>query len=150
MPALEWDPVEKYWMPRHIRVTDLFWKLCGVNMDKLLAQRNARLASEAVGGSEPGTEDSVREARERWYDNTRIATLRQRRERALRGKQKKQLARLPLDERRHAMAAWIVRTYPAHELFDMDSDSFNRLVWQNLNRLELGLRYEPSPPEPLH
>ncbi|MDF7660711.1 plasmid replication initiator RepA [Erwiniaceae bacterium L1_54_6] len=150
MPALEWDPVEKYWLPRHIRVTDLFWKLCGVNMDKLLAQRNARLASEAVGCSEPGTGDSVREARERWYDNARIATLRQRRERALRGKQKKHLARLPLDERRYAMAAWIIRTYPAHELFNMDSDSFNRLVWQNLNRLELGLRYEPILPEPFH
>ena len=104
-PALEWDPVEKYWMPRHIVLTDRFWQLCGIDMDKFLAERNARLAAEADGIIEPGTHASVRAARQRWYENMRMATLLKRREKAVKEKRRKKLGRLPLDERRSAMAS---------------------------------------------
>ncbi|ORM90295.1 plasmid replication initiator RepA [Pantoea cypripedii] len=144
IPDLEWDPVEKYWMPRHIRLTERFWQLCGVNIDKLLAQRNARLETEGQTHAEPGTMASVREARNHWYENARINTLRQRRKNVVRGKQRKRLALLPLDERRHVMSSWLIRTLPNHELFNMDSDSFDRLVWLNLNYLELGVSHEAS------
>ncbi|WP_264372264.1 plasmid replication initiator RepA [Pantoea ananatis] len=70
-------------MPRHIILTDRFWKLSGVNMDKLLQQRNVRLQALAEGIIEPGTHDSVRAARKRWYENMRMATLLHRREKAV-------------------------------------------------------------------
>ena len=128
-PDLEWDPVERYWMPRHIILTDRFWQLCGVNMDKLLAQRNTRLEAEAEGIIEPGTYDSVRAARRRWYDKMRMATLLYRREKAVKEKRKKHQCKLPLDERRSTMASWLIRTRPNHELMNMDADGFDRLVW---------------------
>ncbi|MFJ5162143.1 plasmid replication initiator RepA [Pantoea sp. NPDC088449] len=150
LPDLEWDPVEEYWMPRHIVLTDRFWQLCGVNMDKLYVQRNERLEAEAEGIIEPGTHDSVRAARQRWYENMRMATLLKRREKAVREKRRKKLGKLPLDERRGAMASWLIRTLPKHELMNTDAEGFDRLVWQCLNQLELGLGYEPAPPDVVH
>ncbi|WP_457183472.1 plasmid replication initiator RepA [Pantoea agglomerans] len=150
MPDLEWDPIEQYWMPRHIILTERFWQLCGVNMDKLLLQRNQRIEAEEEGILEPGTRDSVRAARRRWYEKARIATLLSRREKAVRGKRRNKLGKLPLDERRSTMASWLIRTRPNHELINLDADSFDRLVWQHLNQLELGLGYEPAPPDVVH
>ncbi|WP_010260340.1 plasmid replication initiator RepA [Pantoea agglomerans] len=150
MPDLEWDPIEQYWMPRHIILTERFWQLCGVNMDKLLLQRNQRIEAEEEDILEPGTRDSVRAARRRWYEKARIATLLSRREKAVRGKRRNKLGKLPLDERRSTMASWLIRTRPNHELINLDADSFDRLVWQHLNQLELGLGYEPAPPDVVH
>lgn len=39
-PDLEMDPVTGYCMPRHIVLTDQFWQLCGIDMNKFLAERN--------------------------------------------------------------------------------------------------------------
>lgn len=150
LPELDWDPVEEYYFPRHIVLTDRFWQLCGVNMDKLLLQRNERLEAEADGIIEPGTQDSVRVARRRWYDKMRVATLMKRREKAVREKRRKKLGKLPLDERRSEMAAWLLRTRPNHELMNLDAGAFDRLVWQGLNQLELGLGYDPAPPDVVH
>jgi len=150
LPELEWDPEEQYWMPRHIILTERFWQLCGVNMDKLLQQRNERIEAEEEGLIEPGTHDSVRAARQRWYEKTRMATLISRREKAVREKRRNKLGKLPIDERRSTMASWLIRTRPNHELISLDADSFDRLVWQHLNQLELGLGYEPSPPDVVH
>ncbi|MGC0969444.1 plasmid replication initiator RepA [Pantoea agglomerans] len=150
MPDLEWDPIEEYWMPRHIILTERFWQLCGVNMDKLLLQRNQRIEAQDEGILEPGTRDSVRAARRRWYEKARIATLLSRREKAVREKRRNKLGKLPLDERRSTMASWLIRTRPNHELINLDADSFDRLVWQHLNQLELGLGYEPAPPDVVH
>ncbi|WP_437615447.1 plasmid replication initiator RepA [Erwinia sp. V71] len=150
MPDLDWDPVEKYWMPRHIVLTDRFWRLCGVNMDKLLQQRNQRLEAEADGIIEPGTYASIRAARQLWYHKMRMATLLRRRERAVKEKRKKRLGKLPLDDRRSTMAGWLIRTLPNHELMQLDAAAFDRLVWQSLNQLELGLGYEPAPPDVVH
>jgi hypothetical protein len=147
LPELEWDPIERYWMPRHIRLTDRFWQLCGVNMDKLLAQRNARLA-RGEGSADAGTLNSVREARNHWYEQARQASLRQRRERSAREKRRKCLSLLSLDERRIKMSSWLIKMLPNHELFYMDSDSFNSLVWQHLHLLGHG--YESPIPDKTH
>ncbi|MGC0982796.1 plasmid replication initiator RepA [Pantoea agglomerans] len=121
-----------------------------VNMDKLLLQRNQRIEAQDEGILEPGTRDSVRAARRRWYEKARIATLLSRREKAVREKRRNKLGKLPLDERRSTMASWLIRTRPNHELINLDADSFDRLVWQHLNQLELGLGYEPAPPDVVH
>ena len=145
LPSLKWDPTKKYWMPRHIILTERFWQLCGVNIDKLLYQRNKRLEDELKGNIVPGTYESINIARNRWYEKMYIATIKYRREKATREKRRKKLSVLPLDQRRYIMASWIIRNYPNHILINMDPESFNRLVWKNLNQLKLGLKYEPGP-----
>ncbi|MXP51477.1 plasmid replication initiator RepA [Pantoea sp. SoEX] len=145
LPILKWDPGTEHWMPRHIILTERFWKLCGVNIDKLLYQRNKRLEAELEGIIEPGTYESINTARQRWYEKMRIATLKYRREQATKEKRRKRLNNLSLDQRRYTMASWIINTYPNHVLLNMDPESFNRLVWQNLNQLKLGLKLEPGP-----
>lgn len=115
-------------------------------MDKFLAERNARLAAEADGIVEPGTHASVRTARRRWYENMRMATLISRRDKAPRQKRRKRLSRLPLDDRRNAMAK-LLRERPSHVWRDLPPDDFDRLVWKCLRQLELGLDYEPARPE---
>lgn len=146
-PDLETDPATGYCMPRHIVLTDRFWQLCGIDMDKFLAERNARLAAEADGIIEPGTHASVRAARRRWYENMRMATLLSRREKASRNKRRNRLGKLSLDDRRNAMAK-LLRMRPAHEWMKLSPDEFDRLVWKSLRQLDLGLDYEPAPPVP--
>lgn len=145
-PDLEMDPVTGYCMPRHIVLTDRFWQLCGINMDKFLAERNERLAAEAEGIIEPGTYASVRAARQRWYENMRMATLISRREKASGHKRRKRLSKLPLDDRRNAMAK-LLRNRPAREWLKLTPEDFDRLVWKCLRQLELGLEYEARLPE---
>lgn len=144
-PDLETDLATGYCMPRHIVLTDRFWQLCGIDMDKFLAERSARLAAEMDGITEPGTHASVRAARRRWYENMRMATLLSRREKAASKKRRTWLGRLPLDERRHAVAR-LLRARPAHEWMRLPPEEFDRLVWKSLNQLELGLSYEPAVP----
>lgn len=146
-PDLETDPATGYCMPRHIVLTDRFWQLCGIDMNKFLAERNARLAAEADGIIEPGTHASVRAARRRWYENMRMATLVSRREKASRNKRRNRLGKLSLDDRRNAMAK-LLRMRPAHEWMKLSPDEFDRLVWKSLRQLDLGLDYEPAPPVP--
>lgn len=145
-PDLEMDPVTGYCMPRHIVLTDQFWQLCGIDMNKFLAERNERLAAEADGIIDPGTHASVRAARRRWYENMRMATLISRREKASKQKRRKRLSKLPLDDRRNAMAK-LLRTRPAHVWRNLPTEDFDRLVWKCLRQLELGLDYEPVLPE---
>lgn len=145
-PDLEMDPVTGYCMPRHIVLTDQFWQLCGIDMNKFLAERNERLADEADGIIDPGTHASVRAARRRWYENMRMATLISRREKASKQKRRKRLSKLPLDDRRNAMAK-LLRARPAHVWRNLPTDDFDRLVWKCLRQLELGLDYEPVLPE---
>ncbi|PPI86254.1 plasmid replication initiator RepA [Candidatus Pantoea edessiphila] len=145
LPNLEWDPVQEYWIPRHIILTERFWKLCGANIDKLLYQRNKRLEAESEGILEPGNYLSLRTARKRWYEKMRLATIKHRREKATSEKRRRRLSKLPIDQRRYTMASWIIHNYPNYILLNMDPESFDRLVWQHLNRLRLGLKLEPGP-----
>lgn len=145
-PDLEMDPVTGYCMPRHIVLTDQFWQLCGIDMDKFLAERNERLAAEADGIIEPGTHASVRSARRRWYENMRMATLISRRDKASRQKRRKRLSKLSIDDRRNAMAK-LLRARPVHEWKTLPPKDFDRLVWKCLRQLDLGLDYEAVLPE---
>ncbi|PPI88318.1 replication initiation protein (plasmid) [Candidatus Pantoea edessiphila] len=150
LPNIEWDPVEEYWIPRHVILTERFWKLCGININKLLDQRNRRLKAESKGILEPGNYISLKTARAIWLEKMRLATIKYRREKAIREKRRKRLTSLPLDQRRYIMASWIINTYPNHILLNMDPESFDRLVWKNLNQLKLGIRWEPGPDKSIH
>jgi hypothetical protein len=145
-PDLEMDPATGYCMPRHIVLTDRFWQLCGIDMDKFLAERNDRLAAQADGIIEPGTYDSVRAARRRWYENMRMATLVSRREKAASKKRRTRLSKLSIDDRRNAMAK-LLRMQPTHQWMHLPPKEFDRQVWLRLRQMDLGLDYEPETPE---
>ena len=141
------DPVTSYCMPCHVVINDRFWEIIGVNMDRLIAQRNARLAAEAdsLGLTATGDAASVNAARRRWYDNNDMRVLVSRREKAVRSKRHRRLSRLPLDERRNAMAK-LLRARPVHDWMRLSPDEFDRLVWQHLRQLDLG----PDRPYSVH
>lgn len=82
----------------------------------------------------------------------RMATLVSRREKASKQKRRKRLSKLPLDDRRNAMAK-LLRARPAHAWRDLSLHDFDRLVWKCLRQLDLGLDYEtvlPDIPELVH
>lgn len=137
------DPVAVYCMPRHIVLTDQSWQLCGINMDRFLAERNERLVAEADGIIEPGTHISVRAARRRWYEQMRMSTLISRREKASKQKCRKRLSKLPLDDRRNVVAK-LLRARPAHLWRNLSPQDFDRQVWKCLRQLELGIDYEST------
>lgn len=105
-----------------------------------------RIAAEADGIIEPGTHASVRAARRRWYENMRMATLISRRDKTSRQKRRKRLSKLPIDDRRNAMAK-LLRARPIQEWKTLPPEDFDRLVWKCLRQLELGLDYEPVLPD---
>ena len=133
------DPVTGYCMPCHVVINDRFWELIGVNMDRLINQRNTRLAAqaEALGIITIGDTASVNAARRRWYDNNDMRILISRREKAVRSKHYRRLGQLPLDERRNAIAK-LLRARSVHNWMRLSVDEFDRLVWQHLRQLDLG------------
>lgn len=79
----------------------------------------------------------------------RMATLISRRDKASKQKRRKRLSKLPLDDRRNAMAK-LLRARPVHEWKTLSPEDFDRLVWKCLRQLKLGLGYEPALPEIPH
>lgn len=63
--GVQWDSFNRYWYPKHVVLSEQFWKLVGVNIDKLYAQQQERLMAEADGLLAPGEEISVSAARKR-------------------------------------------------------------------------------------
>ncbi|ALX97582.1 replication initiation protein (plasmid) [Serratia fonticola] len=146
--GVQWDNVNRYWYPKHVVLSEQFWKLVGVNIDKLYAQQQERLMAEADGLLAPGEEISVSAARKRWYERMRHATLVRRRENALKQKRAKKLGRLEFDDRLYAMADHLTKTLPADEIYQMTPDEFERLAHMRLYQLDLGL--EHVPPDSVH
>ncbi len=146
--GVQWDSVNRYWYPKHVVLSEQFWKLIGVNLDKLYAQQAERLMAEADGLLAPDEEISVKAARKRWYENMRHATLVHRRSEALKQKRAKRLGRQEFDDRLHAMADHLTKTLPLDELYQMTSDEFERQTYLRLYQLNLGLEREP--PDNLH
>lgn len=117
--GVQWDSFNRYWFPKHVVLSEQFWKLVGVNIDKLYAQQQERLRAEADGILAPGEEINISAARERWYDRMRDATLVRRRVNALKQKHAKKLGTLQFDDRLYAMADHLTKPLPADELYRM-------------------------------
>lgn len=148
LPLLEFDNEHQCMMPRHVIMTERFFMLGGADMDRLLNERNKRLDEYNGDEVEYGTWAAVLHARRKQEENTRRATLDYRRKQATKGRRKKRLSRMDLDDRRHEVSKWLKKTRPEHELDRLDDEAFDRLVWSQLNQLELGLGYEP--PDTVH
>lgn len=145
--ARQYDVVNKLYFPKHVIITEQGWRLTGVNIDKLYAQQQERLAAEAQGVVKPGEVISLRAARRRWYENSRLATLKKRRSEAQKQKSIRRLSQLDIDDRKHDVAKRLMRSLPNEILFGMSDKEFDALVWRELYQLDLGLDFEPRPPD---
>ncbi|AHK22060.1 replication initiation protein (plasmid) [Yersinia similis] len=146
--GVQWDAYNKKFFPKHIILTEQAWKLIGVNLDKLYAEQEERLQAELEGILQPGEDISVKTARKRWYDRMRHATLVRRRGEAIRQKRANRLGKLELNDRVYEMSHFLQRTLSYDELYHMTPERFEKLVWQRLHQLDIGLAHEP--PDPYH
>ncbi len=146
--GVQWDAYNKQFFPKHVILTEQAWKLIGVNLDKLYAEQEERLQAEIDGVLQPGEDISVKTARKRWYDRMRHATLVRRRGEAIKQKRANRLGKLELNDRVYEMSNFLQRTLPYDELYHMTPERFEKLVWQRLHQLDIGMAHEP--PEPYH
>lgn len=146
-PETEWDYINGCRFPKHIIITDMGWKLTGVDMDKLRAEREERLRAINDGVLQPGEFLTVREARKRWYERCRHQTILSRRTRAIKGKQRRKLEALPFDERKRQVAEQIFRSMKG-EMLNLTPQQFEKMVWAKLYQLELVHLNPPGSPPP--
>lgn len=145
-PETEWDFVNGCRFPKHIIITDIGWRMTGVDMDKLRAERDERLRAIKDGVLQSGEFLTVREARQRWYERCRQQTILSRRTRAIEGKQRRQLEDLPFDERKRHVAEQIFRSMKG-QTQHLTPQQFEKMVWTKLYQLELvNLQPPGSPP----
>lgn len=99
------DPYTKTYLPRHVTLTEQFFKLLEVNLDLLFKEREERLRALAEGILAPGEVMSVKAARQR-FDEKVAQALKVRRERAIEQKRLSRIARsTQLDDRQFQIAA---------------------------------------------
>lgn len=146
-PETEWDYINGCRFPKHIIITDMGWKLTGVDMDKLRAEREERLRAIEDGVLQPGEFLTVREARKRWYERCRHQTILSRRTRAIEGKQRRKLEELPFDERKRQVAEQIFRSMKG-QMLNLTPQQFEKMVWAKLYQLELVHLNPPGSPPP--
>ncbi|MHA1081443.1 plasmid replication initiator RepA (plasmid) [Enterobacter ludwigii] len=146
-PETEWDFVNGCRFPKHIIITDIGWRMTGVDMDKLRAERDERLRAIKDGVLQPGEFLTVREARKRWYERCRQQTILSRRTRAIEGKQRRQLENLPFDERKRHVAEQIFRSMKG-QTQHLTPQQFEKMVWTKLYQLELVNLQPPGSPPP--
>jgi len=147
-PESEWDIVNNCRFPKHVIITEAGWRLTGVDMDKLRAEQDARLAAIQDGQLAPGETLSLKAARRRWYERCRHQTILSRRTRALEGKQRRKLAELPFDERKRQVSEELLRSMKG-QTGHMTHQQFEKLVWSQLYQLEL-VSLEPPGTRPPH
>ncbi|NCF08838.1 plasmid replication initiator RepA [Kosakonia sp. MH5] len=146
-PESKWDIVNNCRFPKHVIITEAGWRLTGVDMDKLRAEQDARLAAIQGGQLAPGETLSLKAARSRWYERCRLQTILSRRTRALEGKQRRKLAALPFDERKRQVSEELMRRMKGQTGY-MTHQQFEKLVWSRLYQLELVSLEPPGTPPP--
>lgn len=141
-PRNEWDYANGCRFPKHVIITETGWQLTGINMDKLRAEQAERLQAIHNGQLQPGEVISLKAARRRWYERCRQQTILSRRTRAMEGKIRSRLAKLPFDERKRRIAERLWRSLQPQN-HKLTSEQFEKMVWAQLYQLQL---VELSPP----
>lgn len=145
--VIKWDSFNRKRFPTHVAISDLGWRMIGINLDKLRQQRQQRLDAEYEGLVAPGEQITVRAARKRWLEQMRHNTLISRREAAVKNKLKRKLRPQPFDERMAAIADHLARSMPYSERYSMPPEAFEALCYNRLRQLDLALHQEShSPP----
>lgn len=142
---LEWDPYQNCFLPRHIILTERFFKMCGADLDKLREEQETRLQAEHEGWLKPGEQISIKAARRREFDRIRTAALMRRRELAIAQKKLKRFdAGRDFDETKQIIAAHLIKTIPRYELQQMSPDDFEAHVAREHYQYRLSLDDPPG------
>jgi len=137
------DPYTKTYLPRHVTLTEQFFKLLQVNLDLLYKEQDERLRAMSEGILAPGEVMSVKAARQRFFDTKVAEALKVRRAKAIEQKRLSKIARsTELDDRQYQIAAWLINTRP--ETSGMTPDDFELLVYHYLRQIKLNFD-SPSP-----
>lgn len=137
------DPYTKSYLPRHVTLTEQFFRLAKVDLDLLYKEQDKRLKALSEGILEPGETMSVRAARQRFQEQKVIDALKVRRARAAEQKRLSNIADVEdLDERQYQIAAWLIKTRP--EVAFMTPDDFEFLVLHYLRQIKL--EFDSDPP----
>ena len=130
------DPYSKTYLPRHVTLTEQFFKLAKVDLDALRSEQDIRLQALSEGILAPGETLSVKAARQRFLEEKTIQALKARRARAAEQKRLNNIATEDdLDERQYQIAAWLLKTRP--ETSGMSPDDFEHLVFHYLRQIKL-------------
>ena len=130
------DPYSKTYLPRHVTLTEQFFKLAKVDLDTLRHEQDKRLQALSEGILAPGETLSVKAARQRFHEEKTIQALKVRRARAAEQKRLNDIAdEDDLDERQYQIAAWLMKTRP--ETSGMSPDDFEQLVFYYLRQIKL-------------
>lgn len=143
IPESQWDKEYRCMMPKYVVLTDRFWMLTGINMDKLYYERAERLRAVEDGILEPGSDESIKAARKRFNEEKARITYKSRREKIKAEKLRKHLLPKEIDERKEAMARHLMDTLPVDTLRRLSAEEFDSLVWKKLYQYELGLNHPP-------
>lgn len=141
-----WDRESKSWLPKYVYITEVAFRMLGVDMDKLAAQQQKKLkeseerrALVAAGILDENEELSPQAARKRWYEQKSLEALRYRRQHGAARKRANRLATLPRDRQVHEMSVWVLKTMPADEAYWCTPERLEQLAIQRLYQLELSL-----------
>lgn len=136
------DPYTKSYLPRHVTLTEQFFKLVKADLTLLYKEQEERLKAQAGGIFAPGETLSVRTARQRFHEEKIIQALKVRRARAAERKRLGTLASVEeLDDQQYQIAAWLIKSRP--ETAFMSPDDFEVLVLHYLRQI----KQEFDPPE---
>lgn len=136
------DPYTKTYLPRHVTLTEQYFKLLRVDLDLLYKEQEERLRALSEGILAPGEVITVKAARQRFSDEKVAQALKKRREKAIEQKRLTKIARsIQPDERQHQIAAWLINTRP--DVSGMTPDDFDQLVYYYLRQIKLNFDFEP-------
>lgn len=140
----EWDRESGQYFPKYVWLTEVAFKMLGVDMQKLAKDQEKALRKSEErrrlieDGILTADEDiSPHTARSRWYEKKRADALRFRREKGAMRKRAKRLARLPLDVQLFEMMNHIRKTMPAGESLFCNDERLEQLAVRQLYQMEL-------------
>ncbi len=141
--GMVWDQANGFWFPKVLVLTDEFYRLAGANLEKLNIQRERQLALRNEGVTDEGEIITVAEARMRKRKQIFKRAWECRKQNAGAQRRRNKLASKSLDERKHEVATALTKSMPAHELALLSSEQFNKLVWERLNSMDIGISHPP-------
>ena len=137
--GMVWDRANKIWFPKVLVLTDEFYKICGANIERLHIQRDQLLMAKQNGLIKEGEIVSIRSLRQLKRNMIFMKAWDSRKEGARAKKNKIALAGKSLDERRYDIALSLSHQIAGDDLASMSYDRFNKLIWQRLNSMNLGV-----------
>lgn len=144
--GLVWDRVNGFWFPKVIVLTAQFYRIAGADLDKLYDLAQQQLVFRNNGLAEEGEVISLSEARKRKRKQIFERAWQVRKNNIGAARRRKKLGEQSLDERRHQVAADLIKQMPT-QVAAMTPDEFDREVWRRLNQMDMGVSY--SPPDTL-